>query len=229
YDEYRFADAEGRFREVVRRFPTNPIADRANYYLIRTLAQVGKKAEALSRIDLFPKQYPKSRWLDDVTEIRIQLTNQIPAKAEYILLQAGGTTLPPAPPSPPPFPAPFGKKVQVDPPNVTPGPLPISTATPQPFDLFSQSADPEISLQQEVMRAIFRTDVNRAMEIAIERLKLNPVDPVVLSSLNLIATSRSSRAMPMLIGIVKNSPNPRARRDAIFWMGQAGVQGDAVV
>jgi hypothetical protein len=228
YDEYRFADAERQFREVVRRFPANPIADRADYYLIRTLAQVGKKTEALSRIDMFPKQYPKSKWLDDVTEIRIQLTNQIPAKAEYILLQSGAPVPPPAPPSPPPF-APFRKKVQIEQPNVTPPPLQISTATPQPVNLFSQSPDPEVSLQQEMMRAMFRNDANRAMEIVMERLKLNPVDPVVLSSLNLIATSRSSRAMPMLIGIVKNSPNPKARRDAIFWMGQAGVQGDAVV
>src|SRR5262245_31708176 len=46
-DEGRLADAENRFREVIRRFPKNQITDRADYYLIRTLAQNGKRAEAL--------------------------------------------------------------------------------------------------------------------------------------------------------------------------------------
>ena len=85
YDEGRFSDAENKFREVVRRFPKNAIADRADYYLIRSLAQVGKKTEALSRIDGFAKQYPKSNWRVDVQELRIQLTNQIPLRAETIL------------------------------------------------------------------------------------------------------------------------------------------------
>src|SRR5262245_10888052 len=76
YDEDRFAEAENKFREVVRRFPKNLITDRADYYLIRTLAQLGKRTEAVNRINGFGKQYPKSRWLDDVQELRIELTNQ---------------------------------------------------------------------------------------------------------------------------------------------------------
>src|ERR1700693_3577453 len=43
YDQSRYADAERKFREVVQRFPGNAIADRAHYYLIRTLMQAGKK------------------------------------------------------------------------------------------------------------------------------------------------------------------------------------------
>src|SRR5262245_18992055 len=58
YDESRFNEAENKFRDVVRRFPRNPITDRADYYLIRTLAQIGKRTEALSRIDAFSRQYP---------------------------------------------------------------------------------------------------------------------------------------------------------------------------
>src|SRR5262245_20051216 len=94
YDQYRFSDAEGRFREVIRRFPKNVLADRADYYLIRTLAQIGKKTEALSRIDAFSKQYPKSTWQDDVQELRIQLTNQIPANADSILLSTSASPRP---------------------------------------------------------------------------------------------------------------------------------------
>ena len=79
------------------------------------------------------------------------------------------------------------------------------------------------------MRAMFRNNVNRAIEIATERLKANPADPVVLSSLNLIAASQSAQAMSMLLGIVKNSSNPKARRDAIFWLGQSRGDKDTVV
>jgi tetratricopeptide (TPR) repeat protein len=223
YDQYRFADAENKFREVVRRFPKNPIADRADYYLIRTLAQVGKRVEALSRIDAFAKQYPNSRWQDDVQELRIQLTDQIPARAETILLRTAAVT-PQAPPPPEVTPS-----VQVT--TRVPSPFPPGPPLPPfPFGVNTfQSSDPEVSLQQEIMRAMFRNNGNRAIEIATERLKANPIDPVVLSSLNLIAASQSAQAMPMLLRIVKNSSNPKARRDAIFWLGQSRGDKDTVV
>src|SRR5262245_26223019 len=222
YDESRFTEAETKFRDVIRRFPKNPIADRADYYLIRALAQVGKRTEALSRIDGFSRQYPKSNWLDDVQEFRIQLTNQIPPRAETILLSG-----PPAPPS-----APRRVFVTAQGFNVPPAPpIPaIPPIPPTPFSqIGSQSADPEISLQQEVMRALFHNNVEHAIEIAGERLKTNPADPVVMASLHLLASSRSAQAMSMLLGIVKNSSNAKARRDAIYWLGQSRGDKDVIV
>ena len=220
YDESRFSDAESKFREVVRRFPKNPISDRADYYLIRTLVQTGKRAEALSRIDAFSRQYPKSNWQADVQEFRIQLTNQIPPRAETILL----VSAPPAPPAPPsPVTAPQGFAPPVPP------VAPMPPIPPFSFSFGAQSSDPEISLQQEVLRALFHSNVDHAIEIAAERLKTNPADPVVLASLNLMASSRSPQAMSMLLGIVKSSPNAKARRDAIYWLGQSRGDRDAIV
>jgi HEAT repeat protein len=97
------------------------------------------------------------------------------------------------------------------------------------FSFEFQSSDPEISLQQEIMRAMFRNNVDRALEIANERLKADPGDPVVLSSLNAVASIRSTQAMSMLLGIVKSSPNAKARRDAIFWLGQSRGDNDVIV
>jgi HEAT repeat protein len=224
FDEYKFGDAENRFREVVRRFPANAIADRADYYLIRTLAQVGKQKEALTRIDGFAKQYPKSKWLSDVEELRIELTNQIPAKAE-VILRPFYVNAPPATQAPQqaPSPSPFGVV-----PPAPPSP-PAAPPKPAPFPGSFQSSDPEVSLQQEVMRAMFRTNVNRAIVIATERLKADPGDPVVLSSLNVVAQSPAPEAMSMLLTIVKSSTNPKARRDAIFWLGQSRGDKDAIV
>src|SRR6266481_6846769 len=74
YDEDNFAEAEKKFREVVQRFPRNAIADRADYYLIRTLTLLGRRLEALSQINAFGRAYPRSRWSTDVEELRIKLT-----------------------------------------------------------------------------------------------------------------------------------------------------------
>ena len=217
YDQDKFSEAEKRFREVITRFPSNPIADRADYYLIRTLSQMGKQTEAISRIDAFPKNYPRSSWLNDVQEMRVRLTNQVPDGAEKRLrppvrsVQINAQALPPSPPTPP-SPAPF-----------------FTSVGPSPFPIEFQSSDPEISLQQEIMRAMFHNDAERAIQIATERLKVNPADPVVLSSLNVVATSRSPQALPMLIEIAKGSTNPKARRDAIFWLGQSRGDKDAIV
>jgi TolA-binding protein len=230
FDQGRLTDAESRFREVIRRFPKNQIADRADYYLIRSLiSQTGKRAEALSLIDGFAKQYPKSSWLNDVLELRIQMTNQVPETFERILI------------APAPAPAPGGRPIYI---TGLPSPAPVPPAPPAPpiaplgpgsvgpFGVFvgAQSSDPEVSLQQEIMRAMFQSNADRAFEIATERLKANPGDPVVLASLNMIAQSRSAQAMPMLISIAKSSTNSRARKDAIYWLGQSRVgDRDAVV
>src|SRR6266850_6814580 len=105
YDEGKFAEAEKRFREVIQRFPQNVIADRADYYLIRTLKPLEKKNEALTRIGAFAKSYPQSKWQNDVEELRISLTNQVPDQSVF-LLQTPFGPVPPAPPAPPmpPFP-----------------------------------------------------------------------------------------------------------------------------
>jgi HEAT repeat protein len=238
YDEDKFVEAERRFREVVSRFPTNVIADRADYYLIRTLNQMGRKIEALARVNSFARQYPKSKYQDDVQEIRLRLTNQVPPNAEFILLPQ-----PPAPPNPPgtakvstqaaPAPAPTPNPFAfVMPPMPPVPPMPAMPAMPaMPFGPIGgfQSSDPEISLQQEIMRAMFQNNADRALEIATERLKSNPADPVVLSSLNMVANSRSAQAVPMLLAIARNSTNSRARRDAIYWLGQSRGDKDSIV
>src|SRR6185369_12789652 len=127
-------------------------ADRADYYLIRTLAQLGKKTEALSRIDAFARLHPRSNWFDDVQEFRIQLTNEIPPKAESILIRTA-VQAPPVPPAPP-KPSAYAESLT--------GPVPtfsITAAPPVAFGTFyRQTAYPEISLQQEVLRALFHND-----------------------------------------------------------------------
>ncbi len=222
YDQFRYPDAERTFRDVIQRFPKSSIADRADYYLIRTLSQSGKRSEALERINAFAKSYPKSPWNGDVQEKRIELTNQISPRVEAILLSPA----PPAPPSAPAAAAPTPRAVEF----VRGIPLPPSPpALRAPFAGPVQNLDLQVSLLQETMRAIFRSDVNRGLQIAIERLKMDMSDPVVLSTLDAVAASSSTQALPFLLDVARNSPNLRARKDAIFWMSQSQGNKDAAV
>ncbi|HYR91684.1 MAG TPA: HEAT repeat domain-containing protein [Terriglobia bacterium] len=228
YDEGKFTEAERRFREVIQRFPRNVIADRADYYLIRTLKQLERKTEALSRIDAFGKSYPRSKWLNDVEELRISLTNEVPAQSVRLLQTPFGFA-PPAPPAPP---APQGPQVPPVPQNTSPGGRSVIVPRPSQYRPGRiEITDPEVGLQQEIMRAVFMSNADRAIEIATERLKSDPADPVVLSNLYMVAdsTSRSTRALPMLLDIAKNSTNMKARKDAIFWISQSKGDREAAV
>lgn len=238
YDEGKLPDAERRFKEVVQRFPKNVIADKADYYLIRTLNQQGKRGEAIIRINAFPRAYPKSQWQTDVEEMRIRLTNQVsPAALRAILPPPPPPPpAPPAPPAPPSPPSPFriqtefgretAERIRETVERVTES---VERIRGQVEIGRSDSADPEVSLQQEIMRAVFRNNPDRGIEIVTERLKTNPADPLVMSSLNMVATSRSTQALPVLLAIAKNGTNARARRDAIYWISQSRAERDTVV
>ena len=87
YDQYRYTEAERTFREVIQKYSKSTIADKADYYLIRTLVQSGKRAEALDRIHAFSKSYPKSGWLTDIEELRIGLTSEVTPAAMRLLVR----------------------------------------------------------------------------------------------------------------------------------------------
>jgi HEAT repeat protein len=103
-----------------------------------------------------------------------------------------------------------------------PGPSPFSLGEPQ-------NADPELSYRQEILRAMFANDPDRAIRIESDLFKSNPADPLVLSTLNMLATSRSEKALPMLLDMAKNSSNVKARKDAIFWISQSRGDKDSIV
>jgi HEAT repeat protein len=207
FDRGQFAEAERNFREVMQRFPRNPIADRSAYYLIRTLARLGKLSDALSQITNFERTYPRSEWLNDVKELHISLTNQLTPAIEALVV-------PPVPPHPAP-PAP-------------PGP-PVSLRTGR-GRIHANAVDgaPDLTLQQEALRVLFDKNAERAIEIAAERLKVNPADPVALSNLHMMANTSSDKALPILMSIARDSSNPRARKDAIFWISRSHADKESL-
>src|SRR5215831_14196585 len=87
FDQSKYGAAERTFRDVVEKYPKSSIADKAEYYLIRTLVQSGKTNQALNHINTFRSIYPKSPWNDDVEDLRMRLTNQVPPAVRAYLIR----------------------------------------------------------------------------------------------------------------------------------------------
>ena len=228
-DDGRYVDAEKKFREVLAKYPKSDQADRTDYYLITTLVKLGRVNEALTQINAFQKNYPNSKWTSDVQEKRINLTNEVPPYLESSLLRQVPVAPVAPPPAPPPAPALPNKQVAIG---------PFGPKVAGPFGHFGAgigrglgpgSGDPEISLQQEILRVLLQNNPDRGIDVATERLKADPSDPVVISNLSAIARSSSEKAFPMLVAIAKTSPSSKARLDATFWVGRGPGDKDAIV
>jgi tetratricopeptide (TPR) repeat protein len=68
YNDGNFADSEKKFREALAKYPKSDQADRSTYYLIITLEKLRRFQEARTMIENFQRNFPGSRWRDDVDE-----------------------------------------------------------------------------------------------------------------------------------------------------------------
>ena len=68
YNDGNFADAEKKFREALTKYPKSDQSDRSTYYLIITLEKLRRFQEARTLIENFQRNFPGSRWRDDVDE-----------------------------------------------------------------------------------------------------------------------------------------------------------------
>ena len=247
FEQGRWERAEQKFREVLRRFPDNAITDRSSYYHIRTLVRMSQATQALSEIGLFPMRFPDSRWLSDVLEERFRLTNNLPRAMAFqapsappVPPAAQAPPVPPAPPAPP-RPFEFADLEEVIEQSMEGMEERMREAREgfrvaervlrgmQGVVAGGQEVDPETSLQQEILRSLFRNDPDRALAVAAERLEANPSDPVVMANFHMIAREDSEASLEMLTNLAKNSPDDRIRKEAIFWISRWDGDEDRVV
>jgi len=92
-----------------------------------------------------------------------------------------------------------------------------------------QPIDPELSLQREVFRVLLQNNPDRGLELATQRLQANPDDPVVIGSLSHVANSTSTKALPLLVSVAKNSTSGRARNEATHYVARTRGDKDALV
>jgi hypothetical protein len=227
-DDSRYVDAEKQFREVLLKYPKSDQADKSSFYLITALIKLGRSRQALTEIANFERNYPKSSWMHDVQEKRISLTNQVPENLAGVLTVSAVGSYAPAPEQVGSAPAPHRvispqpaapQRVQQN--AVRPASVLRTPSVP--------AADPETSLQQEILRVLLLNNPNRGLDVSAERLKADPSDPVVLANFSNIASSGSNRAQPMLVSIAKTSTSLKARRDATFWLARSATDKDAAV
>jgi tetratricopeptide (TPR) repeat protein len=103
YNDGNFADAEKKFRETLTKYPKSDVADRSAYYLILALEKLRRYQDARTEIENFHRNYPGSRWREDVDEKGLALgasSNSIAeqeakiAKERALSQQLGSTALP---------------------------------------------------------------------------------------------------------------------------------------
>jgi outer membrane protein assembly factor BamD (BamD/ComL family) len=68
FDDGNFADAEKKLREAMTKYPKSDQVDRSAYYLIKTLEKLRRYQDANSEIENFYRNYPGSRWKQDVDQ-----------------------------------------------------------------------------------------------------------------------------------------------------------------
>jgi len=73
FNDGNFADAEKKFREALTKYPRAEQSDRSAYYLILTLEKLRRFQDARKEIDNFNRNYPGSRWREDVDERNLAL------------------------------------------------------------------------------------------------------------------------------------------------------------
>ncbi len=230
--ENRYEQAVEKFREVLQRFPDDRYAAPSNYYLIRALVEMEQVEAALREVALFQERFPDSPWWNDVLEEQVRLTNRLPRLAAF-----RAPVLAAAPQAADRFRAPLGlgepeqremdavvREAEAMMRYVLAGGLGGG-----PGLVEGEDVDPEVSLQQEIMRAVIASHPERAMEIAAERLERNPSDPVVLANFHMIARSDTDQALDMLQNIATNSESERARKEAIFWISRWDGDQERVV
>jgi len=72
-DDGSYADAEKKFREGLTKYPKSDMADRSSYYLIKALVKLRRYQDANSEIENFYRNYPGSRWKEDVDQESLAL------------------------------------------------------------------------------------------------------------------------------------------------------------
>ena len=204
----RFAEAERKFREALTKYPKADQSDRTAYFLIDTLVKLGRFQDARLEVERFYRNYPTSKWLQDVDERTWDLGGQPSAPQAAIwnspaeLREAQAR-----------FDLMRGAVTPAGPPN----------------KIYADEFPPNASYKAEALRQIVQLDTNRGIENAKELLKTDPSDPVVAANLGTIANSDSPQALPFLLSIWANvASSPNMRNNAFFWASRRNPDKEQV-
>jgi HEAT repeats len=159
---------------------------------------LGRAPEARMEIDNFNRNYPRSRWKSDVEEKRLAISGLPSIQWGQHQLGLRGHNMG-GPPRAVPAEVVRGPKVTSSPPGLT------------------IHMNPNVSLDQEVLRLIIEMDFPEGIRLSRERLKGNPSDPAVIANFNTIGSGNPSQALPFLLTVAGDAQSsPHTRTQAVF-------------
>lgn len=208
-DDGNLVEAEKKFREALRKYPKAEQSDQTAYYLINTLEKLRRLQDARTEIENFRRNYPQSKWLNDINENTWDLGGLPGAPSEALIwnspaerreAQARADLL-------------RGARTPVGPPN----------------KIYPDEFPSNPSMNAARLRMVIQQDRDEGIELAKELLKTNSSDPAVLANLGTIANSDSPRAVPFLLGVWANtSAVPNMRNSAFFWFSRRNPNKEEV-
>jgi tetratricopeptide (TPR) repeat protein len=189
YTDGHYPEAEKKFREALTKYPKADQSDRTAYYLIITLEKLRRFSDARTEIQNFHKNYPASRWRQDVDERSLVLSGPSASNVGFAdLAQWARAEERRA----------IERSLSAD---------RGSTALPQ-----------NASMEAIVLRQQIQRNANAGIEAARERLKIDPSDPAVLANLGGIYQTKSPQALPFLLALSANeAASPNARTLGFYW------------
>jgi tetratricopeptide (TPR) repeat protein len=204
-----YVEAERKFREALKMFPKDDQADRTAFYLVDTLIKLGRAADARVEVDNFRRNYPKSKWLEEIPE-KILLLGGLPdprtpagiwnSPAEQREAQLRADLM-----------------------------LGIRTPLGPSSKPYGSNFPPNASHKAELLRQLIQMDKNEGVQMAKDLLKADPSDPAVAANLGTIANSESPLAVPFLLTVWTNAgTSPNIRNNALFWFARMNPDKEEV-
>jgi tetratricopeptide (TPR) repeat protein len=189
YIDGHYPEAEKKFREALTKYPKADQSDRTAYYLIITLEKLRRFADARTEIQNFHKNYPASRWRQDVDERSLVLSGPTGSNVGFADL------------------AQWAKSEER-----------MAIERSMSADRGSTALPQGASMDAVILRQQIQRNANAGIEAARERLKSDPSDPAVLANLGAIYLSKSPQALPFLLALSANeAASPNARTLGFYW------------
>jgi len=203
-----FVEAEKKFREALTKYPKAEQSDRAAYYLIDALVKLRRVQEARTEIENFRRNYPQSKWQQEVDEKTVVLGGQPGASQAQI------------------WNSPAELRETQNRADLMRG---ATTPNGPPNKIYPDNFPWNPSMRMERLRQNVQMNTDRGIEDAKEMLKTDPSDPAVHANLGIIANSESPHALPFLLSIWGNTASsPNMRKDAFFWASRRNPDKEQV-
>lgn len=215
----RYAEAADSFAQLIKRYPRSEYAADAYYWQAFALYKTGDAGNYRAARRVLQQQkarYPRAATAGDADALyaRIQgeLARQGDADARAYIQDVARSTVPPTPPTPPASPAP----------PTPPMPPSASRKVTQAGCPSDDDDDPRVA----ALNALLQMDAESAVPILKQVLaRRDPCSATLRpKAVFILSQKRTAETEDILLGVVRNDPDPEVREQGVFWLSQVGSE-----